>query len=118
MLKALALAGLSVLAFAVRGAALSQEKAPPAAVVKVVLENDKVKVQEVRLAPGAVSRMQARPGRVLHFFTAARFRLTYPDGRTEEVTHGAGETVWRDPVAYEATNVGKNEIRLLAVLPK
>ncbi len=118
MLKPFALAGLSTLVFAVGGPAMAREKAAAEPVIKVVLKNDKVTVTDARFPPGAVSKTQDRPGRVVHYFTPAHFRLTFPDGKTQDVVRKAGETVWTDGATYQAENAGKNEIHLLSVAPK
>ncbi len=118
MLKLFVVAGLSMLIFAVGGLGMAREKAAAEPVIKVVLKNDKVTVTEAWFPPGAVSKTQDRPGRVVHYFTAAHFRLTFPDGKTEDVIRKAGETVWTDGATYQAENAGKNEIHLLSVTPK
>ncbi len=118
MLKPFALVGLSLLGFAVGGLAMAREKAAAEPVIKVILKNDNVTVTEAWFPAGAVSKSQARPGRVVHYFTPAHFRLTFPDGRTEDVIRKAGDTVWTEGATYQAENAGKNEIHLLSIIPK
>jgi hypothetical protein len=118
MVKALAFVGLSMFAFAVGGVALSKEKAAPEAVIKVILENDKISVRDVRFAPGAVSKMQERPARVVHYLTPGHFTEAYEDGTAKDIQRKSGETVWAEKGTFEARNAGKKAIHLLVVIPK
>jgi hypothetical protein len=118
VLSVLAIAGLSMVVFAVGGVALPKDKAAPEAVIKILLENDQVTVRDVRFAPSAVSKMQARPGRVVHYLTPGHFKETFEDGTVKDITRKSGETVWVEKATVEAKNVGKNEIRLIVVIPK
>jgi hypothetical protein len=115
MLKPFALAGLSMLAFAIPGTASSADKPVPEAVLKVVLENDSVRVLDVRFPPGAVNKMRERPDRVIHYFTPAHWIETYADGRKIEKTRKAGETVFGSAETTEVENVGKSEVHLLSI---
>ena len=118
MLKLVSLAGLAVFVFASGGSALAQAKPAAEVAMKVVLDNDSVQVVDVRFKPGAVSKMQERPDRVVHYYTAAHLKETFADGTTKELTRKAGETVWAAKGTYEAKNIGKSEIHLLVVRVK
>ena len=122
-----ALAGLLVPALFVAGAvatpAMAQEKkakaAPLKQELKVLLENDKVRVYEARSAPGAESEMRERPFRVIRFLTDARIQRTYADGKTEIVERKAGEVRAAGPdKAYKTKNVGKAAYAVYVVQPK
>ena len=121
-----ALAGLLVPAFFVAGViatpAMAQEKAKGAQLkqeLKVLLENDKVRVYEARSAPGAESEMRERPFRVIRFLTDARIQRTYADGKTEIVERKAGEVRAAGPdKPYKTKNVGKRTYVVYGVQPK
>src|SRR4051794_20586193 len=67
-------------------------KAAPAAVVpKVILENDKVRIIEIRYKPGAGGPMQERPGRATYSAKGGTFERTYADGKKEKIVTKTGE---------------------------
>ena len=102
--------------------AMAQEKAKGAPLkqeLKVLLENDKVRVYEARSAPGAESEMRERPFRVIRFLTNARIQRTYADGKTEILERKAGEVRAAGPdKAYKTKNVGKAAYAVYVVQPK
>ena len=67
---------------------------------KVLLENDHVRVLEYRLKPGEKEPMHTHTPGVLYSFGDAKMKTTYPDGRTQESSGGAGEAHWRNPVTH------------------
>lgn len=99
--------------------ALAQEKAkgaPPKQEVKVILENDKVRVTENRWLPGAESPNVARPNRVVRALKGGTIQRIYPDGKKETVEWKTGEVRYlerADP--YVAKNIGKSEVVLYSV---
>jgi len=82
---------------------------------KVLLENDQVRVMEYRLKPGEKEPMHTHSSGVVYSFGAAKMRTTYPDGRTQESSGGAGEAHWRNPVTHALENIGTTEAHALAV---
>jgi beta-alanine degradation protein BauB len=81
----------------------------------VLLENDQVRVLEYRLKPGEKEPMHTHTSGVLYIFGDAKMRTTYPDGRTEESSGGAGEAHWRNPVTHALENIGTTEAHALAI---
>jgi len=107
--------------------ALAQEKGKEASAEKgkatttVLLENDKVRVQEIRFKPGdentAVPSSNFRVVRALRGGTLMR---TYDDGKTEKVEYKTGQVRMNEPssVGFKAKNVGKTDIILYIVVLK
>jgi len=120
------LAGLLVPAFMLMGVsanqAAAQEKAKAAPLkqeLKVLLENDKVRVYEARSKPGAESEMRERPFRVIRYLTNASILRTNADGTTETVQRKAGEVRAAGPdKPYKTKNVGKSTYIVYVVQPK
>ncbi len=83
--------------------------------VRILINNTKVRVQEVRSRPGNKSPMLARPDRVHYILKGGKQRKHYPNGRTKVQIFKAGTVVWRPKEKYASENVGKTEIRLIAV---
>jgi len=82
---------------------------------RVLVDNKRVRVLEYHLKPGEKEPMHSHPEGVVSYFSAAKFRTTFPDGRVTELTATAGETIWRDAVAHASENIGSTEAHALAV---
>jgi hypothetical protein len=118
----------------VSGTALAQDKgkdakAAPAAkagkepTIKVLLENEKVRVQEVTYKPGDENTAVSRDGRVVRALTAGTLQRTYVDGKTDKVEWKVGETRYNEPAPvsapqYKAKSVGKSDLVLYVVIVK
>jgi hypothetical protein len=106
------------------GSAVGQEKAKaPQAVLKKLIENDKVVVIETRYAPGAENSSVPRDARVVRALTTGTLVRSYPDGKTEKVEWKAGEAKYFPALAgavpqYTTKNVGKTELVLYLVVLK
>jgi quercetin dioxygenase-like cupin family protein len=86
---------------------------------KLLLENDRFRVIEWRLKSGEKEPMHSHPfGVLVYYFTDAKIRTTFPDGRTAESSARAGETLWRDSVTHFGENIGSTEAHALLVEPK
>lgn len=83
--------------------------------VKVLLENDRVKVQELRSKPGNRSEMKERPDRVVYVIKGGEFKRTYPDGKTANVKYKAGEAIFIKKEKYANENVGKTEAHWIGI---
>jgi hypothetical protein len=86
-----------------------------APMLKVLLENDKVRVYEVTFKPGDVAKSQLRPNRVVHYKTSGTLTRIHPDGRTEDRTFTAGQTVWAEAGTYAVRNAGTSTIQLMGI---
>jgi quercetin dioxygenase-like cupin family protein len=83
---------------------------------KVLLENEQVRVLEYRLKPGEKEPMHShRNDGVVYVLSGGTLKFSYPDGRTEEKTATAGETIWREPVTHAVENIGKTEAQVIAI---
>ena len=87
----------------VAGLALDLGKAPAVAGeqmstaegnVKVLLDNDQVRVVEATRQPGTMVPMHTHPKFVAYYFSAATVRLTSPDGKAAVKDIPAGKLLW------------------------
>ncbi len=76
---------------------------------KVILENASVRVLDVRLKPGEKIVMHSHPASVVYFLTDAKFKFTFPDGKTQDAEGKAGMAIWRGAVTHAVDNVGTTE---------
>ncbi len=88
---------------------------PVSEVAKVQLENDRVRVAEVRLKPGEKMPTHSHPSYMIYSFTPGRYQFTTPEGRTEVVELDEGQTVWREAETHEVENIGGNETHTLVI---
>jgi len=84
-------------------------------VVRILIDNRKVRVQDVRIRPGNKGPMVAHPDRVQYILKGGKQRLHYPNGRTKVQILKPGTVLWRGKETSALENVGKTEIRLIAV---
>ena len=75
---------------------------------KVVLENDAVRVLEVRIKQGAKSEMHSHPKSVAICINDQRLRFTFPNGKSEDTNLKRGQTVWLDGISHAVENI-RNE---------
>lgn len=77
---------------------------------KLLLENERVRVMEILLDPGQKSPMHNHPDdHVVYVNSDAKFRLSFPDGKSTEIDLKAGQTVWMEAGPHETENVGKTK---------
>ena len=82
---------------------------------KVVLENDAVRVLEVRIKQGAKSEMHSHPRSVAICLNDQRLRFSFPNGKTEDVDLKRGQTVWLDGISHAVENSGTEDVNSVVV---
>ena len=82
---------------------------------KVVLNNDKVRVLDVRLKPGDKSPMHSHPDRLSYVLSGSTVKSTSKEGKTTEVKTKAGQSVWHNAESHAVENTGKTEVRVLEI---
>jgi mannose-6-phosphate isomerase-like protein (cupin superfamily) len=89
--------------------------------VKVLFNDDRVRVVEVTYKPGDESNKNYKilPFRVMRALTSGTLQRTYPDGKIEKVAIKAGEVrVFDASNPFSAKNVGTSDLVLYGVLVK
>ena len=103
---------LFALALAVLPASLAAAQNKPKG---SLLENEQIKVRELRMAPGAKEASASRPNTFLYALTDGSLVFT-PPGRTGyELSFKAGEALWIPSQETATANEGDKEIRALLV---
>ena len=90
------------------------EKATPK-VVKLKLENERVRVLEALSNPGDKENMHSHPANIVYVIEGGKLRITTADGKTSEVEFKAGDTIWREPVTHKAENIGTTQFHAIIV---
>jgi len=84
--------------------------------VKVLFDNDKVRVQEVTFKPGDEGASVARPFRVIRPLKGGTIQRTWADGKIDKVQFKTGEVKALEPdKPFTPKNVGKSDIVLYVV---
>ena len=79
-----------------------------------ILDNEQVRVIDVRVRPGETVPMHAHDTNYLVYaLTPARIRFTHPDGTSKLVEADTGAIAWRGPETHSAENVGTEEYHVL-----
>jgi hypothetical protein len=122
MKRYFAAAVMSAAALALATPAYAQDKkadkGAAKATIKVLQENDKVRVFETTFAPGAVNTaVPSKDTRVIRALSGGTLERTYADGKKEKIVYKAGEVRINNPstVSYTAKNIGKTEVKLYVV---
>jgi hypothetical protein len=82
---------------------------------KSLLENDQIRVREIRMAPGAKQPAAARPNTFLYALTDGSIVFTPPGRKEYELTFKAGEALWLPSQETGTANEGDKEVRALLV---
>jgi quinol monooxygenase YgiN len=76
---------------------------------RVLLENDRVRVLDFRLAAGASEEAHRHPANVAVFLNEFTIRFTFPDGKTGLREGQPGAVGYSEPVVHASQNVGKTD---------
>jgi quercetin dioxygenase-like cupin family protein len=84
-------------------------------VYHLILENDRVRVFDVRFKPGAVAKMHGHPDHVAYFISDMNLHLVLPEGAAQDISVQAGQALFIPAGPHEATNLGAAEGHALVV---
>lgn len=82
---------------------------------KVLLDNEKVRVLEISIAPGASTGMHSHGDNIVYYITGGTAMQTMGDGSTRERTTQPGEALWSGPVTHDTRNTGKAAVKALVI---
>jgi hypothetical protein len=81
----------------------------------VVLENERVRVLRYHDKPGDRTLQHAHPDYVLYAESSFKRRLTFPDGRKQDVEVKAGSIVWMKGHIHIGENIGDTNTDVIFV---
>lgn len=84
-------------------------------VYKLILDNERVRVFEVRFMPGQKAEMHGHPDHVIYVLSDYTLNLMFPDGKSQEVELKAGQSIFMGAGPHAAVNIGKTEGHALVV---
>jgi quercetin dioxygenase-like cupin family protein len=83
--------------------------------VKVLIDNDRVRVMEVLHKPGAKEPMHTHPAYVAVYLNGTRVRVTTPDGKSVVQDRKAGQVSWSNGVTHAVENVGTTDQHVIVI---
>ena len=84
-------------------------------VYKVAFENEKVRLLEVSMAPGAKSELHSHPDYLVYALSSGKVRLSDASGEGADVDINTGDVMWREAEEHSAVNIGGEELRALFI---
>ncbi len=82
----------------------------------LLMENERVRVLAIRLKPGEKAPMHDHPSNhVVYVMKDAKFKLTFPDGKSAAFDLKAGQTIWMEAGSHATENIGTSEGHNLVV---
>jgi quercetin dioxygenase-like cupin family protein len=78
-------------------------------IYKVLLENDAVRVLEIRMRQGAKSQMHSHPQSIAIVLNDQRIKFTFPNGKSDVADLKRGQAMWFDAVSHSAENIGTED---------
>jgi quercetin dioxygenase-like cupin family protein len=82
-------------------------------IYKVIFENERVRLLEVRMKPGDTSAMHSHPDYAIYPLSDAKAKFTPPDGEGVEVELKAGEALWHEAELHAVENRGTTEAHVI-----
>jgi quercetin dioxygenase-like cupin family protein len=76
---------------------------------KVLLENEHVRVLEVRIKPHESSGLHSHPHCVVYQISDATVKMSTSDGKSRVVNGKQGDIVWSEGGVHEVENIGETD---------
>ncbi len=106
---------LFFLTLVVTRAAAQDAAAVTPKVVKVKLENDRVRVLDYVNDPGDKEGWHSHPAFVVYVVSGGTLRISTPDGKSNDVEFKAGDVLYRAPLTHSTENIGKTRLHAIIV---
>ena len=95
--------------------AMTQDRTAVVPGMKVLLDNDCVRVQHHDVAVGQKVPMHSHPNYVVYTLNPFKARITLPDGKQRISERKAGEAYWNEALSHAVENIGSTDIHNLIV---
>lgn len=82
---------------------------------RVETENAQVRVLRVHYGPHEKSVMHSHPATVVVFLTDAKIQFTFADGKTQESSGKAGQTMYTAAQAHLPENIGEKPFEAIVI---
>lgn len=111
----LLLVGLALVVTMVTRAAAQDAAAVSPNIVKVKLDNDRVRVLEAISNPGDREDWHSHPATVVYVVSGGKLRISTRDGKSSDVEFKTGDVLYRPPVTHSGVNIGTTQLHVIIV---
>jgi len=87
-------------------------------VYRVLFENERARVLEVSMEPGARTELHSHPDYYVYMLNAGKGRFTTASGETQEIEFPANMGLWREAEEHATENISGTPLRALFFEPK
>jgi quercetin dioxygenase-like cupin family protein len=84
----------------------------------VLLENEHVRVLDMRVPAGESDEVHSHPSETVHFLSGGKVRIHLPGGEAPEMEIPDGHVMWHEAWTHRVENIGTTEIRAIVVESK
>jgi hypothetical protein len=106
---------LPIVALALGARTFAQDRATVVPGMKVLLENECVRVQYHDVGVGETVAMHSHPNYVVYTLRPFKARIRLKDGTQRISQHKAGEAYWNPAITHSVQNLGRTPIHNLIV---
>jgi oxalate decarboxylase/phosphoglucose isomerase-like protein (cupin superfamily) len=85
---------------------------------RLLLENERVRVLEMRLPSGQRDERHSHPAETVYFVKGGKARIMLEDGGAADVDLPDGHVMWHEPWTHQVENVGTSDIYAVIVESK
>lgn len=80
-------------------------------IYKCILENDQVRLCEIRFRPGDRIGAHSHPNHAVYVTSPGKLRITASNGQATDAEFKVGDAIWIPAETHSAVNVGNTELR-------
>lgn len=91
------------------------KRKPGLSIVKILLQNDRVRLAEMTIKPGDRGKMVERPDRVRYVLKGGKVREHFADGKVKNYRLKPGAVQWEEKGTSSIENTGKMTVRFITV---
>jgi quercetin dioxygenase-like cupin family protein len=84
-------------------------------IYKVILNNNQVRVLDIRLKPGQKTPTHSHPNYIIYALNGGTARFWNEKGQASTMSMKPGQCVWREDETHTVQNVGKHTIHVLNI---
>ena len=84
-------------------------------VYTVKLENESVRILEMKLAKGESDQMHHHPPSSVQVVKGGKVLISYPNGESNEIVAGDNEVMWHEGRTHQIKNIGDTDIHVIVV---
>ncbi len=84
-------------------------------IYRTILENERVRVNEIHFTPGQHIDWHQHPDHVIYWTAAGTLRVYNQGADSVDVTGAVGQAMFLPACTHAATNIGKTDVRLVQV---